>query len=116
MQTDKDLFDIIKEAYPLNPREEFVASTSNKLKQTARKLTIKRRIKRFTTASTLFAICALTFSWFIFYGGKDVIFNNLNNLQERHSASSPTVINHQDPLVYIYQTHNLESFFTESKT
>ncbi|NHC41528.1 stage II sporulation protein P [Bacillus sp. MM2020_1] len=115
MQTDKDLFDLIKKAYPLNPREVFVSSTSNKLKQTARKLTLKRRIKQFSIASTCIAICAITLSWLIFDGGKEVIFNNLNTHQEGKSASSATVSN-QNPLVYIYQTHNLESFFTESKT
>ncbi|WML45431.1 stage II sporulation protein P [Neobacillus sp. PS3-40] len=115
MQTEKDLFDLIREAYPLNPREEFVSSTSNKLKQTARKLTIKRRIKKFSVATTIFAISAITLSWFTFYGGKEVIFNNLNTYQEKNSASSPTVSS-QVPLVYLYQTHNLESFFTETKT
>jgi stage II sporulation protein P len=115
MQTDKDLFDLIKKAYPLNPREEFVSSTSNKLKQTARKLTLKRRIKQFSIASTCIAICAITLSWFIFDGGKEVIFNNPNTHQEGKSASSATVSN-QNPLVYIYQTHNWESFLTESKT
>jgi stage II sporulation protein P len=115
MQTDKDLFDLIKEAYPLNPREEFVLDTSNKLKQNARKLNRNRRIKQFSFASTSIAICAIVISWFCFYGGKDVITNNYNTLQERNSASSPSV-NIQNPKVYIYQTHNLESFFAESKT
>jgi stage II sporulation protein P len=115
MHTDKDLFNLIKEAYPLNPREEFVSSTSDKLKQTARKINRIKRIKQFSFASTGIAICALAISWFFFYGGKNVIFNNQNTLHERNSASSSTV-NHQDPLVYIYQSHNLESFFIESKT
>jgi stage II sporulation protein P len=115
MQTDKELFDLIKEAYPLNPREEFISSTSDKLKQSARKLNRKRRIKQFSFASTSIALCAIAISWFFFNGGKEVIFNNLNTHQERNSTSSPTVSN-QDPLVYIYQSHNSESFFTESKT
>jgi len=115
MQTDKDLFDLIKKAYPLNPREEFVSSTSNKLKQFARKLTLKRRIKKFSIASTCIAVCAIALSWFIFYGGKEVIINNLNTNQEEKNASLSTVSN-QNPLVYIYQTHNLESFSPEYKT
>ncbi|WP_312475231.1 stage II sporulation protein P [Neobacillus sp.] len=115
MQTDKDLFDLIKEAYPLNPREEFVSTTAAELKQTARKINRKKRIKRFSFTSTIIAICAVAISWFFFYGGKDVISNNQNTLQERNS-SSITTINNQNPLVYIYQSHNLESFFTESKT
>jgi stage II sporulation protein P len=115
MQTDKDLFDLIKEAYPLNPREEFVSNTSHKLKQTARKINRKKRIEQFSIASTSIAICLIAISWFFFYGGKDVISNKQNTVQERNPASI-TNENIQDPLVYIYQTHNLESFFSESKT
>jgi len=115
MQTDKDLFDLIKKAYPLNPREAFVSATSDKLKQTARKLNRIKRMKQFTFASTSIAICAIAISWLFIYGGKDVISNNFNNLQERNSSSLSTISN-RDPLVYIYQSHNLESFYTESNT
>jgi stage II sporulation protein P len=115
MQTDKDLFDLIKEAYPLDPSEEFVSNTSHKLKQTARKINRKKRIEHFSLASTSIAICAIAISWFFFYGGKDVILNKHNTVQERNPASITTE-NIQDPLVYIYQSHNLESFFTESNT
>lgn len=115
MQTDKDLFDLIKETYPLNPREEFVSTTSLKLKQTARKINRKKRFKQFSFASTSIAICVLAISWFFFYDGKDVISNNHKTVQESNSAAI-TNENIQDPLVYIYQTHNTESFFAESKT
>ncbi|MFB6467411.1 stage II sporulation protein P [Cytobacillus sp. Hz8] len=114
MQTDKDLFDLIKEAYPLNPREEFVSATATNLKQTARKINRKKRIKQFSFTSTSIVICVVAISWFFFLGGKDVISNNHNTLQERNSST--TTVNNQDPLVFIYQSHNLESFFTESKT
>ncbi|MBO0960880.1 stage II sporulation protein P [Neobacillus sp. MM2021_6] len=114
MQTDKDLFDLIKETYPLNPREDFVLDTSNKLRQSARKLNKKRRIKQFSFASTSIAICLIAISWFFFYGGKDIFTNNLySSLGDENSSSS---VKEQEPLVYIYQSHNLESFFTEVKT
>jgi stage II sporulation protein P len=111
MQTDKELFDLIKEAHPLHPREEFVSATSTKLRQTARKLNRNRRIKLFSFASSSIALCAIAISWFFFYGGKDVISSNHNTLQERNSAT--TTVNNQDPLVYIYQSHDSESFFSE---
>lgn len=114
MQTDKDLFDLIKESYPLNPREEFVLDTSNKLRQSAKKLNKKRRIKQFSFASTSIAMCLIAISWFFFYGGKDILTNNLySSLGDEKSLSS---VKEQEPLVYIYQSHNLESFFTEVKT
>jgi len=113
MQDDKELFDLIREAYPLNPREEFVSETSIKLRQNARKLNRKRRIKQFSFASTSIALCAIAMSWLFFYGGKDIITSNLSTHGE---GSMATQVNEQEPLVYIYQTHNLESFISESNT
>jgi stage II sporulation protein P len=114
MQTDKEFFDLMKETYPLHPREEFVSATSNNLRQTARKLNRNRRMKQFSIASTSIAFCAIAISWFFFYGGKDVISSNHLTLQERNSAT--TTVNKQDPLVYIYQSHDSESFFSELNT
>lgn len=114
MQTDKDLFDLIKNAYPLNPREDFVLDTSNRLRKRARRLNKIRKIKQFSFASTSIAICFIAISWFFFYGGKDVLTNNLySSLGDKDSLSS---VKEQEPLVYIYQSHNLESFFTEVNT
>lgn len=115
MRSDKDLFDLIKETYPLNPKADFVSGTEVKLRQTARKVNRKRNLKRLGVASSGLLLCFIATSWIFFYGGKDVIFNNHNTIQERNAASTTTV-NNQDPLVYIYQSHNLESFFSESKT
>ncbi|MGG3564038.1 stage II sporulation protein P [Neobacillus rhizosphaerae] len=113
MQTDKELFDLMKVAYPLNPREEFVSATSNKLRHSARKLNRDRRIKQFSFASTSIALCAIAISWFFFYGGIDVISSNPSTLQEGNSS---TTVNSQDPLVYIYHSHDSESFFSELDT
>lgn len=44
--TDKDLFDLIKETYPLNPRTDFVFDTEVELREAARKLNRKRSFKR----------------------------------------------------------------------
>lgn len=115
MPSDKDLFDLIKETYPLNPKADFVSDTEVKLRQTARKVNRKRYFKRLGAASSGLLLCVIAISWIFFYGGKDVIINNHNTIQERNSASTTTV-NNQDPLVYIYQSHNLESFFPESNT
>ncbi|WP_045523087.1 stage II sporulation protein P [Neobacillus niacini] len=113
MQTDKDLFDVIKEAYPLNPREDFVTSTSNKLKQNARKLNRKNRIKQLSFASTSIAICTIAISWFFFYGGIDVITNILFTPEDGNSSST---VNEQEPLVYIYQTPNIVTLTSETDT
>ncbi|WP_409368665.1 stage II sporulation protein P [Lysinibacillus sp. 38-6] len=111
MQTDKDLLNLMKEAYPLNPREEFVSSTSVKLKQLARKRDRKRKFIQLTMVSTSVAICALATLLFIFQTKQDSL--HFNTTQEKNIAASTTT---ENPLVYIYQTHNLESFYSQSIT
>ena len=115
MQTEKDLFKSIKEAYSLNPREEFVASTSLKLKQLAKKKKRKKKINQFSIASTTIAICLIAIALFFSQAEKDVISNYSTALQEKNIDAS-TPFTNEEPVVYIYQTHNLESFYSASKT
>jgi stage II sporulation protein P len=115
MQTDKDLFDLIKETYPISPREEFVLETADKLKKSARQLNRRSRLKQVTVASTSIAMCTLALSWFFFYGGKDTFYNTFSTPQNENPASIAALKN-QEPLVYIYHSHNEESFVSESST
>jgi hypothetical protein len=80
MQTDKDLFNLIKESYPLQPRQEFVSSTEYKLRQSARKINKKYMMKRVSFVSTGLAFCVLAFSWLFFFNGKDIVLNTLTSL------------------------------------
>ncbi|WP_027408485.1 stage II sporulation protein P [Anoxybacteroides tepidamans] len=112
MQTDKDLFDLMKEAYPLNPREDFVSVTSDQLRRAARKLERNRNMKRLSFAAASIAICAMAISWLLFYGGEDLIASKFKMLEEGKMSSS---INKAEPSVYIYQSHNLESFLPETQ-
>ncbi|MEK5063682.1 stage II sporulation protein P [Cytobacillus sp. FSL R5-0596] len=113
MQTDKDLFNLIKETYPLTPRKEFTLETSNKLRQGARKLNRKRRIKQLSFASTSIAMCTLAISWLFYFGGTEILSNSLNHFEQENSSAT---VKKQKPLVYIYQSHNLESFLPETNT
>jgi stage II sporulation protein P len=113
MQTNKNLFDLIKETYPLNPSATFVSETENKLRQTARKLNRKRKIKQISYTSSGIALFVLAMSWFFFFSGKEVITNQFNSFGEGKLSST---VNEQEPLVLIYQTHNRESFFSETNT
>lgn len=56
MQNDNDLFDLIRETYPQNPREEFVISTEKKLRDSARKIDNRRSIKGLTYAPSKFVL------------------------------------------------------------
>ncbi|MBM7619680.1 hypothetical protein JOC95_001532 [Bacillus tianshenii] len=59
MQNDKDLFDLIRETYPQNPRDEFVVSTAKKLRESARKMDKRGPIKRFAFASSGWVVTKL---------------------------------------------------------
>jgi stage II sporulation protein P len=113
MQTNKNLFELIKETYPLNPSATFVSETENILRQTARKLNRKRKIKQFSYTSSGIALFVLAMSWFFFFSGKEVITNHFNSFEEGKLSST---VNEKEPLVLIYQTHNQESFYSETNT
>ncbi|PAE42723.1 hypothetical protein [Bacillus sp. 7884-1] len=80
MQTDKDLFNLIKESFPLQPRQEFVSSTEDKLRESARKVSRRYMMKRLSYVSSGITLCVLAFSWFFFFNGKDIVLNTLTSL------------------------------------
>jgi hypothetical protein len=73
MQTDKDLFEVIKESFPLHPRPDFVSSTEMKLRQSAKKLGRKRVYKRYSLAASGVLAITLAASWLFFFNGKDAV-------------------------------------------
>ncbi|MBY0147882.1 hypothetical protein [Neobacillus niacini] len=87
MQTDKDLFNLLKESYPLQPRQEFVTSTENLLKQRARKKTKRHMMKRLSFVSSGFVLCVLAFSWFFSFSGKDIVLDTLTSLGENETKT-----------------------------
>jgi hypothetical protein len=87
MQTDKDLFNLIKESYPLQPRQEFVSSTEDKLRQSARMINRRYIMKRLSYVSSGIAICVLAFSWLFFFNGKDIVLNTLASLGAKETKT-----------------------------
>jgi hypothetical protein len=87
MQTDKDLFNLIKESYPLQPRKEFVSSTEVKLRQRAQKMTKKHMMKRLSFVSSGLLLCVLALSWFFFFSGKDIVLDTLTSLGEKETKT-----------------------------
>lgn len=112
MQTDHELFTLIKETYPLNPRPDFVSDTEDKLRKAARKMNRKRTFKRLSVLSCGFLFSSIVLLWIFSYSGNEVINNTLSLIDERHSSS---IVNQQEPLIYIYHSHNKESFISETK-
>lgn len=108
MQNDKKLFELIKENYDLQPNEEFIKSTEDKLKESARRLNRKRLFKRLSIVSSGLVISAIAVIFILSSINKDTL--NTNAIMKSNSAS---VVKNQKPLVYIYHTHNYESFYSE---
>ncbi|MFT4416207.1 stage II sporulation protein P [Fredinandcohnia humi] len=111
MENDKDLFALIKETYPLNPRKEFIALTERKLRQSARKIEKRKNSTWNSFVASGFVLCAITLSWIFLFSGKEVIINNLNSLGEGVASS---FVEEKEPTVYIYHSHNWESFVEET--
>lgn len=109
MPTDKDLFKIIKETYPLQPSEDFVARTENNLRQMARRINRKKILKQYSLISSGVALCVLAVTWLFAFNGYEVINNHFNSANEGKIVSSPD----DEPTVYVYHTHNQESFLPE---
>lgn len=110
MQNEKEIFDMIKDTYPQNPSKEFIVLTENKLRQKARSMKRKSMVKRLSAISSGVLLFAFAFSWIFFFSGKDIITKVLNNVGDQSLSSA---VEEQDPLVFIYHSHNNESFSTE---
>ncbi|MDN4492557.1 stage II sporulation protein P [Ureibacillus aquaedulcis] len=111
MQNEKELMKMIKESHPQHPGKDFIQSTENMLRQKARSMTKTTRVKKYSLASSLILFFAFTFSWLFFFNGSEAVIN-LSNTIGRDSLSS-TALNDKEPIVFIYQTHNVESFIPE---
>ena len=110
MQNEKDLFDMLKEMYPQHPRKEFVSATENTLRQRARSMRKKRILTKFSVISSSVLVCAFIFSWLIFFNGNGKVSEVIHSFG---GASSSYAMDEKEPVVYIYHSHNVESFIPE---
>lgn len=112
MQNDKELFNIIKKAYPQNPSKEFIAKTENKLRRKARSMKSRRIVGKASAIYSGVLLFTLAFSWLFLFSGKEVITNILSNHGEESLSSA--VADKNNPLVFIYQSHNQEAYNVKS--
>lgn len=110
MQNEKDLFDMLKEMYPQHPRKEFVSATENTLRQRARSLGKKRIFTKFSVITSGVLVCAFIFLWLISLNGSGIV-SKVAHSDGRGALSY--AMEEKKPVVYIYQSHNRESFFPE---
>ena len=108
MQNEKELFKMIKEAYPQNPSKEFIAETEIKLRKKARSIKRKGTVRKASAISSGVLLFTLAFSWIFLFSGKEVITNVLSNHGDR--AVSLAAVDEKNPLVFIYHSHNREAY------
>ncbi|MCM3034251.1 stage II sporulation protein P [Niallia sp. MER 6] len=114
MQDDRELTDLIKKSFSLNPREEFVLETENLLREKARRLGRKKTYSRWIISVSALIACLFVFTYVIQKGEEPLI--NLSNSTPNIENTISSFSNYsKEPLVYIYHTHNDESFIPELK-
>ncbi|MGE8036793.1 stage II sporulation protein P [Lysinibacillus sp. KCTC 33748] len=110
MQNEKDFFDMLKEMYPQHPRKEFVSATENTLRQRARSMGKKRILTKFSVITGGVLVCAFIFSWLLFFNENGKISEVIQSVG---GTSSSSAMDEKEPVVYIYHSHNIESYIPE---
>ncbi|MUK87912.1 stage II sporulation protein P [Ornithinibacillus sp. L9] len=110
MLTDKEIFELIKETYPLEPNQEFVSETEKKLMKKAKRINKKKVVKRSSFAASGIVLFAITLSWLFLFGGKESAIHTINSFGE-NNIQAP--FSGSESSIYIYHTHSKESFIPE---
>ncbi|OAT83534.1 hypothetical protein A6P54_21445 [Bacillus sp. MKU004] len=113
MQNDKEIVELIKEAYPLEPRKSFVTETQQTLMKSARRMNRRKRIKHLSLAALGFALCVTASSWLLFFDGGAELNRSFSTFFDNEPSAG---ISAGEPYVYIYHTHNQESFTPEGSS
>lgn len=108
MRTDKELMELIKSSYSLEPREDFIQETEKKLRLKARRSRSKKAVGFLTVTVSVFILGFFALTSFNQQTKEPAIQLSANTNQYQ-----PSTILTDDPLVYISQTHNYESFLPE---
>jgi len=113
MQGEKEIIQLIKETYPLEPRKDFVSSTQHVLEKSARRKSKRRQYKNRALTSIGFTLCVIVASWLLFFDGTTTINRNVASLLNDDSF---LIGEQEQPAVYVYHSHNKESFIPEIST
>jgi len=70
----------------------------------------KRILTKFSVISSSVLVCAFIFSWLIFFNGNGKVSEVIHSFG---GASSSYAMDEKEPVVYIYHSHNIESFIPE---
>ncbi|MCG3089301.1 stage II sporulation protein P [Sporosarcina cyprini] len=104
------LFENIKTDTSLSPEKDFVNSTELTLRKLAQKNKRKKNYYYISVVATTLALFVMAFFWLFILNGNQTI--NLASTISGQSNQLPLLLS-EEPLVYIYHSHNRESFKQE---
>ncbi|UFU01299.1 stage II sporulation protein P [Radiobacillus kanasensis] len=117
MLTDKELLEEVRESFDMEPKVDFTKSTKQLLEKRAQTMKKRKQSLRFLTMGWWMALTATITLWVTVLGGKDFLISSFNTILTTNSTKQITPVkDEQIPSIFIYQTHNRESFFTEENT
>ncbi|WP_235988887.1 stage II sporulation protein P [Aquibacillus kalidii] len=120
MQTDKELIKQISDSYDLEPRDEFIEETKQRLIRKSRKINYHNYFKKRLTYFFSTTITLALMVWLLSFNGAEFVVNTVNSIStsvnSNKSESQRFIPNNEDEVIFIYHTHNRESFFPSFDT
>lgn len=112
MQTDHEIFEKIKNSSDINPREDFVNNTRHLLINEAKRINKTRKIRKQSYYGSGVIATMAMIVWISFFGGNQYILSSYHHVMSSIPKSNEEIIvtSNKNPSVFIYHTHNRESF------
>ncbi|MGM0878847.1 MAG: stage II sporulation protein D [Bacillota bacterium] len=122
MRNEEEIFDVIKNSSDMKPREEFIHQTKLNLIKEARRYNKKHKAIKLSYCLSGIVAALVMVAWISFFGGTQYIADSVSqvtaSLTKANKETSPiaenkkesTPISNDNPSVFIYHTHNTESF------
>ena len=112
MRNEDEIFDMIKNSPEVKPRVEFVNQTKINLIKQAKRLNRKQKVIKSSYYWSGILTTIVVIAWIAFFGGSQYVADSVNQVmasitKTNNPSTSTTDVN---PSVFIYHTHNTESF------
>ena len=112
MRNEDEIFDMIKNSPELKPRAEFVNQTKINLIKQAKRLNRKQKVIKSSYYWSGIITTIVVIAWISFFGGSQYVADSISqvmaSITKTNNLSTPTT--NVNPSVFIYHTHNTESF------
>ncbi|MFD4820745.1 stage II sporulation protein P [Peribacillus butanolivorans] len=118
MQNDNEIFEEIKHSPDLNPRTEFVNDIRHLLIKKANHIRKVSKIKKLSYYWSVVIASVAMIAWTSLFGGNQYIVKSYHNVMSAFPKNKEEILtaSNKNPSVFIYHTHNRESFMPLLKT